>query len=133
MMVSSSVLEGACCVITCPSACSPETSHRVQSRIVALSDGRPFVRFDLAQDVTVGLGDCPADAHATGAISLSVTNLTAEPVSFAYTVANDGRDQSVWTYSGQVTLLAPAATVNVGLISNSVVPLDASVSVLVSK
>jgi len=52
---------------------------------------------------------------------------------FPYTVTNDGRDQSVWTYSGQVTLLAPAATLNVGLISNSVVPLDASVSVLVSK
>jgi hypothetical protein len=134
MMVSSSVLEGACCVITCPSACSPETSHRVQSRIVALSDGRPFVRFDLAQDVTVGLGDCPADDHATGAISLSITNMTAEPVSFGYTVTNDGgKDESVWTYSGQVTLLAAGARVNVGLITNSVVPLDPSVSVLVSR
>jgi hypothetical protein len=60
--------------------------------------------------------------------------MTAEPVSFAYTVTNSGsRDVSVWTYSGQVTLLAAGATSNVGLITNSVVPLDASVSVLVSR
>jgi len=133
MVTVSLVLEAACCAITCPSPCSPETSHRAQSRIVVLSDGRPFARFDLTQTVTVGLGDCPVDEHATGAISLSVTNMTAQPVSFAYTVTNDGGDVSVWTYSGQVTLLAAGATVNVGLISNSVVPLDASVSVLVSR
>jgi hypothetical protein len=127
------VLEAGCCAITCPSPCSPETSRRAQSRIVTLSDGRPFARFDLTQAVTAGLGDCPADERATGAISLSITNMTAEPVSFGYTVSNDGGGESVWTYSGQVTLLAAGATVNVGLISNSVVPLDASVSVLVSR
>jgi hypothetical protein len=134
MVMVSLVLEAACCVITCPSPCSPETLQRSQSRIVTLSDGRPFARFDLTQTVTVGLGDCPADDHATGAISLSITNMTAEPVSFGYTVTNDGgKDESVWTYSGQVTLLAAGARVNVGLITNSVVPLDPSVSVLVSR
>jgi hypothetical protein len=127
------VLEGACCAITCPSPCSPETSRRSQTRIVDLSDGRPLARFDLTQTVTVGLGDCPVDDQATGAISLSITNMAAEPASFGYTVTNSGGDVSVWTYSGQVTLLAAGATVNVGLISNSVVPLGASVSVLVSR
>jgi hypothetical protein len=127
------VVEGACCVITCPSPCSPETTRRSQSRIVALPDGQPLARFDLMQAVTVGLGDCPADDHATGATSLSITNMTAEPVSFGYTITNSSRDVSVWTYSGQVTLLAAGATVDVGLITNSVVPLDASVSVLVSR
>jgi hypothetical protein len=127
------VFEAACCAITCPSPCSPETTRRSQSRIVVLSDGRPLARFDLMQAVTVGLGDCPADDHATGAISLLITNMTAEPVSFGYTVTNSGRDVSVWTYSGQVTLLAAGATLNIGLITNSVVPLDASVSVLVSR
>ena len=129
MVVTALVLEGGCCVITCPSPCSPETSRRSQSRVVALSDGGPLARFDLTQAVTVGLGDCPADDHATGAIYLSIANMTVEPVSFGYTVTNSGRDVSVWTYSGQVTL-APGETVNVGLITNSVVPLDASVTVL---
>jgi hypothetical protein len=92
-----------------------------------------LARFDLTQTVTVGLGDCPADDHATGAISLSITNMTAEPVSFGYTVTNNGGDVSVWTYAGQVTLLAAGATDNLGVITNSVVPLDASVSVLVSR
>jgi len=134
MVGAALVFEGACCAITCPSPCSPETTRRSQSRIVALPNGQPLARFDLMQAVTVGLGDCPADDHATGAISLSITNMTEEPVSFAYTVTNSGsRDLSVWTYSGQVTLLAAGATVNVGLITNSVVPLDASVSVLVSR
>ena len=127
------VLEGACCAITCPSPCSPETSRRSQSRIVVLPDGRPLARFDMTQAVTVGLGDCPADDHATGAIDLSITNMMVEPVSFEYTITNSGRDVSVWTYFGQVTLLAAGATLNVGLISNSVVPLDASVTVLVSR
>jgi hypothetical protein len=87
----------------------------------------------MTQAVTVGLGDCPADDHATGAIDLSITNMMVEPVSFEYTITNSGRDVSVWTYFGQVTLLAAGATLNVGLISNSVVPLDASVTVLVSR
>ena len=134
MMIGAAlVLEAACCVITCPSPCTPETSRRAQSRIVALPDGRPLARFDLTQAVTADLGDCPADDHATGAISLSITNMTAEPVSFGYSITNSGRDVSVWTYTGQVTLLAASATVDVGLITNSVVPLDASVTVLVSK
>jgi hypothetical protein len=128
------VLEAACCAITCPTPCSPQTSQRAQSRIVTLPDGRPFARFDLTQTVTAGLGDCPADDRATGAISLSINNMTAEPVSFGYTVTNaGGKDESVWIYSGQVTLLPAGATVNVGLITNSIVPLDPSVSVLVSR
>ena len=127
------VLEAACCTITCPSPCSPETSRRSQSRIVALSEGGPLVRFDLTQTVTVGIGDCPPDDHPTGATSLSITNLTAEPLSFGYTVTNYGGDVSVWTHSGQVILLAAGATIDVGLITNSVVPLNASVSVLVSR
>lgn len=135
MMMVGAILgfEGGCCAITCPSPCSPETSRRSQFRIVALPDGRPLARFDLTQTVTVGLGDCPVDDRATGAIYLSITNMTPEPVSFGYTVSNSGRDVSVWTYSGQLTLLPAGATVNVGLITNSVVPLDASVSVLVSR
>ena len=134
MMVAAAVgFEGACCAITCPSPCTPETTRRAQSRIVALADGRPLARFDLTQSVTAHLGDCPADDHATGAIFLSITNMTSEPVSFGYTVTNNGGDVSVWSYSGQVTLLAAGATVDVGLITNSVVPLDASVSVLVSR
>jgi hypothetical protein len=133
LVAAALVLDGACCAITCPSPCSPQTSRRAQSLGVALSDGRTLARFDLSQTVTVGLGDCPVDDRPTGGVSLTITNLTAQPVSFGYTVTNNGGNEIIWTYSGQVTLLAAGATIDVGLITNSVAFLDASVTVLVSK
>ena len=118
------VLVAGCCAITCPSPCSPESSHEGQSRTATLSDGRVLARFDFRQTVTVGLGDCPATDRPTGTISLSITNMTAETVSFGYTVTDYGEKGAiVWTYSGRVTLLAAGATVDVGVIVNSVVPL----------
>jgi hypothetical protein len=115
----------ACCVITCPSPCSPHSSSYLKSRTVTLLDGQLLARFDFVQTVHVEFGDeCPADDHPTGAISLSITNLTAETASFGYTVTDaDDNTAIVWAYSGQVTLLAPGATANVGLIANSTVPL----------
>jgi len=125
MVTAGPVFVAACCVITCPSPCSPQSSHYSQSRTVTLSDGRLLARFELTQTVNVDFGDdCPAGDHPTGAISLSITNMTAENVSFGYTVTDHGQNgATVWTYQGPVTLLTAGATVNVGVIANSVVPL----------
>src|ERR1051326_5633683 len=118
------VFVGACCVITCPSPCSSHTSHYSQSRTVTLPGG-PLARFDLAQVVNVDMGDdCPADDHPTGKISLSIANLTADTVSFDYTVTDYSQNgAAVWTYHGVVTGLAAGATIDVGMIATSTVPL----------
>ena len=119
------VFVAACCVITCPSPCSSHHSRYVQSRTVRLSEWRPLARFDLTQSVNVDLGDdCPANDHATGTVSLSIVNMTGEATSFAYIVTGySANNMKVWTYSGSVTLLAAGATVDVGVIANSTVPL----------
>jgi hypothetical protein len=123
-VTASLVCVAACCAITCPSPCTPLSSHYHASRTVTPPDGRPLARFDFNQTVNVDVGDnCPATDHPTGAVSLSITNLTAETVSFGYTVTDVGeRGATVWTYSAPVTVLAPGATVSVGVIASSTVP-----------
>ena len=119
------VFVAACCVITCPSPCSAHDSHYAQSRTVVLPDGRPLARFDLTQTVNVDLGDdCPANDHPTGTVSLSITNMTGETISFGYLVTGyRANNTTVWTYNGPMTVLAAGATIDVGVIANSTVPL----------